>query len=433
MSEARKVGDNYLPIGYVLTPYGEKIEREMCEYFGFPSPPTKTEGLVMEAIWHKLSLLWPNPYTSPVARHAEGQAVPQPAMSLYLISETIHSMDLHSLIMKRLKEISESAPQPTTETQGMTAEIAQAEKCPTCDKSDKYVRHPGTCSNPFHDDFLRKPSTVDTQAPSVAPVAPVDPAREASELKDFLLRQSSSIHAEKALSDYLDQATAELRKENARLEKIASTIHCYWCGESYSKVNGKVSEAIALHLHKCPDHPSISISRLVLDGAAYRNRIKILESEVARLTAELSALRESHGKLERAVEHGKYLADSAEQYLAAKNLHDKREAEGSDPDPSELTDFVHGLRDGIYEFRKRATASERISPAQGLANEPRPLEQVLVHYDLPINAALWGYPQMLMTFCELIIGIPRQMAGQGTQHDVDTLGGQQSSAQGRKS
>ena len=42
-----------------------------------------------------------------------------------------------------------------------------------------------------------------------------------------------------------------------------------------------------------------------------------------------------------------------------------------------------------------------------------------------MNPALWNYPGMLMTFCELIIGIPRQMSGQGTQHDVETLGGQQ--------
>ena len=32
---------------------------------------------------------------------------------------------------------------------------------------------------------------------------------------------------------------------------------------------------------------------------------------------------------------------------------------------------------------------------------------------------------MLLTFCELILGIPRQLSGNGTQHDVETLGGQQ--------
>jgi hypothetical protein len=54
-----------------------------------------------------------------------------------------------------------------------------------------------------------------------------------------------------------------------------------------------------------------------------------------------------------------------------------------------------------------------------------PMDQIIAHFDLPINAAMWGYPMMLMTFCELIIGIPRQIAGQGTQDDVETLGGQQ--------
>lgn len=57
--------------------------------------------------------------------------------------------------------------------------------------------------------------------------------------------------------------------------------------------------------------------------------------------------------------------------------------------------------------------------------EPRPLSELFLHYDLPINQALWDYPKMLMTFCELIIGIPRQMGGQGTQADVETMGGQQ--------
>lgn len=57
--------------------------------------------------------------------------------------------------------------------------------------------------------------------------------------------------------------------------------------------------------------------------------------------------------------------------------------------------------------------------------EPRPLAEAVLHYDMPINPALWNYPMMLMTFCELIIGIPRQLSGQGTQDDVETLGGQQ--------
>ena len=57
--------------------------------------------------------------------------------------------------------------------------------------------------------------------------------------------------------------------------------------------------------------------------------------------------------------------------------------------------------------------------------EARPLQELMVHFDMPINPAMWSYPQMLLTFCELILGIPRQLSGQGTQHDVETLGGQQ--------
>jgi hypothetical protein len=53
------------------------------------------------------------------------------------------------------------------------------------------------------------------------------------------------------------------------------------------------------------------------------------------------------------------------------------------------------------------------------------IQDVFAHFDMPVNPALWNYPQMLMTFCELILGIPRQIAGQGTQEDVETLGGQQ--------
>jgi hypothetical protein len=57
--------------------------------------------------------------------------------------------------------------------------------------------------------------------------------------------------------------------------------------------------------------------------------------------------------------------------------------------------------------------------------EPRPMSETFAHFDLPLNEALWQYPGMLMTFCELIIGIPRQIAGQGTQDDVETFHGQQ--------
>lgn len=57
-------------------------------------------------------------------------------------------------------------------------------------------------------------------------------------------------------------------------------------------------------------------------------------------------------------------------------------------------------------------------------NESRGINEAFAHYDLPINPALWSYPQMLLTFCELIAGMPPQTFGQGTQEGVDTFGGQ---------
>ena len=47
-----------MSIQWVLTPHGEKINREVCDLFGFPDAPTKAEGFVLEAIWHKLCLLY---------------------------------------------------------------------------------------------------------------------------------------------------------------------------------------------------------------------------------------------------------------------------------------------------------------------------------------------------------------------------------------
>lgn len=74
---------------------------------------------------------------------------------------------------------------------------------------------------------------------------------------------------------------------------------------------------------------------------------------------------------------------------------------------------------------KAVPAGTMIPVSMRVNGEPRPMEELLLHFDLPINPALWGYPQMLMTFLEVIIGIPRQLGGQGTQDDVETLGGQQ--------
>jgi hypothetical protein len=74
---------------------------------------------------------------------------------------------------------------------------------------------------------------------------------------------------------------------------------------------------------------------------------------------------------------------------------------------------------------KAVPAGTLIPVPMRINGEPRPLAECMIHNELPVNPALWGYPQMLVTFAELILGIPRQLSGQGTQHDVETLGGQQ--------
>jgi hypothetical protein len=56
--------------------------------------------------------------------------------------------------------------------------------------------------------------------------------------------------------------------------------------------------------------------------------------------------------------------------------------------------------------------------------ESRPMSETFMHWDLPLNPAAWNYPQMLLTFCELIAGLPPQAFGAGTQSGVDTFGGQ---------
>jgi hypothetical protein len=74
---------------------------------------------------------------------------------------------------------------------------------------------------------------------------------------------------------------------------------------------------------------------------------------------------------------------------------------------------------------KRVPAGTLTPVPMKVNGEPRPMSEKIMHADLPINPALWNYPMMLLTFAELIMGIPRQLAGQGTQDDVETLGGQQ--------
>jgi hypothetical protein len=52
------------------------------------------------------------------------------------------------------------------------------------------------------------------------------------------------------------------------------------------------------------------------------------------------------------------------------------------------------------------------------------LAEAFLHFDIPINPALALYPQMLWTFAQLLNGLPVQLAGAGTNEDVETYGGQ---------
>ena len=53
------------------------------------------------------------------------------------------------------------------------------------------------------------------------------------------------------------------------------------------------------------------------------------------------------------------------------------------------------------------------------------LANVFQHFDIPVNPGLALYPQMLWQFAQLLNGLPPQVAGAGTNEDVETFGGQQ--------
>lgn len=62
-------------------------------------------------------------------------------------------------------------------------------------------------------------------------------------------------------------------------------------------------------------------------------------------------------RAKKAVEFGGYLADSAEQFIKAINDYEEAEAtEEGTGDVDLRSDCFRGLKNAIYEFRKRATA-----------------------------------------------------------------------------
>jgi hypothetical protein len=70
-----------------------------------------------------------------------------------------------------------------------------------------------------------------------------------------------------------------------------------------------------------------------------------------------------------AIEHGGYLADTVELYIAARNAHDRLlENEETDPDrlqasAESLTDHWNALSRDVFEFRKRADRAQSVGKA----------------------------------------------------------------------
>lgn len=56
--------------------------------------------------------------------------------------------------------------------------------------------------------------------------------------------------------------------------------------------------------------------------------------------------------------------------------------------------------------------------------EYRPLTDAFQHFDLPMEAEVFRYPNMLLQFCQLIACLPPQAMGSGTLPGVETAGGQ---------
>ena len=93
---------------------------------------------------------------------------------------------------------------------------------------------------------------------------------------------------------------------------------------------------------------------------------------MAQCEMDLLAVRSvnSRSETDYAVEFGRYLANSAEQFLAEQN---RAAMEGCDPDP----DYWRGLVSAIYEFRKRADRADRTAQlVRRLAAQQRRREAV---------------------------------------------------------
>lgn len=57
--------------------------------------------------------------------------------------------------------------------------------------------------------------------------------------------------------------------------------------------------------------------------------------------------------------------------------------------------------------------------------EARPISEAFMHWDLSLSPQAWTYPNMLIQMCQLLILLPPQAYGGGTQEGVDTATGQE--------
>lgn len=87
---------------------------------------------------------------------------------------------------------------------------------------------------------------------------------------------------------------------------------------------------------------------------------------------------------------------------------------------------IDGARIDKRAFNGKPLASGTLNEIpMKIHGEYRPLSDAFMHFDLPMEAQVFSYPQMLLQFCQLIACLPPQATGAGTLPGVDTKGGQE--------
>lgn len=88
--------------------------------------------------------------------------------------------------------------------------------------------------------------------------------------------------------------------------------------------------------------------------------------------------------------------------------------------------LIDGSRIDSEKWKGNTLAPATVMPVpMSSKNGNRPLADAFMHFDIPINPSLGVYPSMLLNMAQMMNGISAQITGNGTQQNVDTLGGQQ--------